>query len=887
MQMKKKLFFCTLFALLQSALAVRLTGQQIRKAPEGMVLIPAGSFSMGSERGLSSETPVHSVTIDSFYLDRCLVTNEQYLMFCHAASHPVPIAPKFSGMSDYLVDFPDYPVVGVTWQDAEAFARWSGKRLPSEAEWEYASRGGLVDKDFPWGDGLPAGHQANFAGQESLVEWREINVGDGFRCTSPVQHYSPNGFGLYDMAGNVWQWCSDWYEEDYYRHAPSGNPQGPRTGSVKVLRGGCWFSPAFDLRCSRRIRQFGWPGASNIGFRCAQDLHPAALPQPPQNEKMASRLEQKNKITIVPDFELTFGNDADEASAEWYRALGVTSVESYVTWESVERNGEGEWDFSQWDRQVAILKKYGLKWVPFLIAGCAYATPDWFRDSAQHYPSICLEHQMPCKIQSIWNPAVKPYIEKFLAKFSARYRDSGVIESVLLGVTGDFGEALYPVWGGEWTFIIPGVYHVHLGFWCGEEYARQAFQKYALQQYGDLHAVNAAWGTKWYKESEMDFPPLSIPTKSRFIIPDEGNGSGVPVCANGHDRRRWLDFMLWYRQSMTDWSDWWLALTRSYFPAHEIYLCTGGNAHPAHGSDFSGQCKAAARHHAGVRITNEASNYAENFYLTRWVASAGRFYDAYFGFEPAGEVNETGVVARIFNATASGARQLHYYAGNVTASQQRIDNFGRNAEMLFTGQPIVPLALFYPNTDLTLNWTWNDQKIQRFRERTGWLRDAVDHDYVDEIMVTDGALDRYRYLFISDSGYFEQETLQRIDDWLHKGGTLISLRMNRVLTVAGDDHYQKRWFADSATVQILGKGRVVCLEAVWENRADLMQKLAKFFNEDNSPLPDGVEDGVFISHLKNGWYLYNSTDRPIVKLYQQGRRQIKKNIPAHTIVLQP
>lgn len=885
MNKKKNIIIILTILSVPSSPAVLSAVSETSIPPEGMVLIPAATFSMGSEKGLASERPVHKVTLDSFYLDRCLVTNRQYLSFCNATKHPVPPAPKFSGMADYLEKFPGYPVVGVTWQDAEAYARWCGKRLPTEAEWEYAARGGLSDKNFPWGDGLPSGYHANFAGGESLMEWREINVDDGYPYTSPVEHFTPNRFGLYDMAGNVWQWCSDWYEEEFYRHSPAENPRGPQAGIGKVTRGGCWYSPVFDLRCSRRIQQYGWPGVSSIGFRCARNLHATKVVQPIKPASEPS-IKPKRPITVAQGMELTFGNDADEASAKLYRSLGVTSIESYVTWESVERNGEGQWDFSQWDRQVEILKKYGLKWVPFLIAGCAYATPDWFRESDRHYPSVCLEHQMPSKIQSIWNPAVKPYIEKFIAKFAERYRHSGVIESVLLGVTGDFGEVLYPVWGGGWTFIIPGVYHVHLGFWCAEEYAHQAFHKYALQCYGDVTAVNAAWGTQWYQESEIDFPPLSIPDKSRYIIPDEGNGSGVPFYTNAQDRRRWLDFMLWYRQSLTDWADWWLATTRSYFPAEEIYLCTGGNAHPAHGSDFSAQCKAAARYGAGVRITNEASNYAENFYLTRWVASAGQFYNAFFGFEPAGGVDENGVVARIYNATASGARQLHYYAGNVTASQPRIDRFEQNAHMLFPAQPIVPLALFYPNADLTLNWTWIDHKINHFRERSAWLRDAVDHDYVDEIMATDGALDQYRYLFVADSGYFEQETLQRIDDWLHKGGTLICLAKHRMLTVSGDDGYFKSWFPEAFGVHPVDKGRTVALDALWENRADLFGKLAKLFTDDNQPLPDGIEDGVFVTRLKNGMYLYNSTDRPVVKQYQDGKRQMKKSIPAHTIVLQ-
>ena len=152
-------------------------------------------------------------------------------------------------------------------------------------------------------------------------------------------------------------------------------------------------------------------------------------------------------------------------------------------------------------------------------------------------------------------------------------------------------------------------------------------------------------------------------------------------------------------------------------------------------------------------------------------------------------------------------------------------------------------------------------------------------------MVADGALDHYPYLFLSEGGYFDSNTLQQIDDWLRKGGILISLRSNRVLTVSGDDRFQKEWFADVPGVRPLGSGRTVVLDASWENRAELFVKLAKFFQDEGKPLPDGLEDGVFVTELKNGWYLYNSTDQPLSKDFFAGQHQIKKKIPAHTIVL--
>jgi len=310
----------------------------------------------------------------------------------------------------------------------------------------------------------------------------------------------------------------------------------------------------------------------------------------------------------------TFGNDADGPAARLYRSLGVTSIESYVTWESCEGKGLDQWDWSKWDQQVQILQENGLKWVPFLILSPAYSTPGWFRAGPDHVPCRCLEHEIDSKIESLWNPNLPPWIDRFLAKFAERYRETGVIESVLLGIQGDFGEAIYSVSGGGWTFEIPGEYHNHQGFWCGDNYALADFRKYAAEKYQTAERINQVWGTSFAGIGEADFPGR----KEKLAEFRQRLKAGNP-----QDRRYWLDFVDWYRESMTRWSDWWMATTRKHFPNTPIYLCTGGNAIAEHGSDFAEQCRVAARHQAGVRITNEGSDFKVNFVITRWVASAG------------------------------------------------------------------------------------------------------------------------------------------------------------------------------------------------------------------------------------------------------------------------
>lgn len=243
-----------------------------------MVLIPAGEFRMGGadNEARSNEQPVHSVYVDAFYMDKYLVTNAQYKVFVDANPQRKDLIPEAYQSGFYLSNwkggsYPDgkgnHPVTGVSWDAAMAYARWAGKRLPTEAEWEKSARGGFVGMKYPWGNTV----------DENLANYDE-NVGD----TTPVGHYAPNRYGLYDMSGNVWEWCLDAHDETFYANSPRRNPvAGGQVGnnftsvmSSRVLRGGGWFDEAQNLRVANR---HGFrPAFANvgIGFRCARAVTP-------------------------------------------------------------------------------------------------------------------------------------------------------------------------------------------------------------------------------------------------------------------------------------------------------------------------------------------------------------------------------------------------------------------------------------------------------------------------------------------------------------------------------------------------------------------------------------------------------------------------------------
>jgi formylglycine-generating enzyme required for sulfatase activity len=168
----------------------------------------------------------------------------------------------------------DHPVVHVSWKDAVAYCRWTGKRLLTEAEWEYAARGGLVQKTYPWGNSLrPDGeHRCNiWQGRFPYSNTGE----DGYMSTAPVDAYQPNGYGLYNMVGNTWEWCADWFSPSFHVHATRTNPKGPPMGGAKVMRGGsylCHASYCNRYRVAARSSNTPDSSSGNIGFRCAADV---------------------------------------------------------------------------------------------------------------------------------------------------------------------------------------------------------------------------------------------------------------------------------------------------------------------------------------------------------------------------------------------------------------------------------------------------------------------------------------------------------------------------------------------------------------------------------------------------------------------------------------
>lgn len=280
-----------------------------------MVKLPGGEFEMGTDSDVGfpedGEGPVRSVTVDSFYIGKYAVTNAEFLQFVRDTGYTtdaeefgwsfvfqdflseeqeqyvmrsVPGTPWWEavrgatwirpeGPSSSLDGRWKHPVVHISWRDAVAYCEWAGKRLPTEAEWEYAARGGLEQKTYPWGDEFrPDGeHRCNIW----QGDFPKHNTGDdGFLGTAPVDGFDPNGYDLYNVSGNVWEWCADWFSDDYHVDGPRENPSGPPDGDERVMRGGSYL--CHDSYCNRyrvAARSKNTPDSStgNLGFRCVVD----------------------------------------------------------------------------------------------------------------------------------------------------------------------------------------------------------------------------------------------------------------------------------------------------------------------------------------------------------------------------------------------------------------------------------------------------------------------------------------------------------------------------------------------------------------------------------------------------------------------------------------
>ena len=306
-----------------------------------MVYVPAGTFWMGSTsaeigdavaacvaaggsqalcaRSHNAEAPRHEIYVDAFWIERTEVTNAQYRKCVEAGTCEEPTISDWGAPTNNDDSKAEHPVVCVDWNDATTYCQWSGKRLQTEAEWEKATRGtdGLI---FPWGDTFD-GRLLNFCDVNCESERKNVDWDDGYAGTARVGSYAAgeNPYRAWDMAGNVWEWVSDWYNVNYYGGSPQSNPPGPGTGTEKVARGGSWYGLWHYARAATRRGHDPSDRGSIFGFRCADEatnLPPTtSSTQPPAPGDTRTRPADSMTMVYVPGGEFQMGSTADDPQA--------------------------------------------------------------------------------------------------------------------------------------------------------------------------------------------------------------------------------------------------------------------------------------------------------------------------------------------------------------------------------------------------------------------------------------------------------------------------------------------------------------------------------------------------------------------------------------------
>ncbi|MHB1462329.1 MAG: family 14 glycosylhydrolase [Armatimonadota bacterium] len=591
--------------------------------------------------------------------------------------------------------------------------------------------------------------------------------------------------------------------------------------------------------------RYGSPKGSYLTMICGGVEYSA--PPPPGEGSILSRYTRE-RGTVWRELQ------AYSKSLPYYSAMGTKSMEIYVRWNLIE-DRPGQFDFSLYDEFVKLLKQNHLKWSPLLLAGPAYTLPDWYRKTG-YTPYRCLEHDKDNMVVSLWDPKMKPYVDRFIKAFIKHYGGpDGNMQNLMLGVTGIFGENLYPHESDkDWTTNATGDYHSHSGWWAGDKYARQSFRNYMKRRYTSIEALNSAWG-----ESYASFAKLEpkVPEKCR-----------TP--------RAKYDFMDWYIGSMTEYTEFWLKTARKYMPKGDIQLCVGGEGRQRVGTDFSRSAKLAAKYHAGIRITNESSDYSLNIAMTRWISTAARSYGAWLGMEPASlQIQYDSIAQRVFNVRTSGARELFCYQTGLS-NRSAYAKLLENMHYLQPDKPTISVAYWMPRTHMMVagdvDYVWDMRG----------LRDAVDFDAVDDVLIQDGALDRYKVLVMGAGSIEDDKILARIAEWVEAGGVLIRIRPEPLSTIDGSKEWQSKLFGPASTASSasweqakhIGQGYTMLIPDAYRTRKEIAGVMDRLLSGIGSlgdrfvapPRVSGAPE-LYGCLMQTSFMLLNANPTPVTAVY--------------------
>lgn len=440
----------------------------------------------------------------------------------------------------------------------------------------------------------------------------------------------------------------------------------------------------------------------------------------------------------------------------YLKKIKATGIETYVKWAEIEKE-PNQIDFTNLDRQLENIKKYGVKWQPFLICGPWYSLPYWFLKSKDCYFFRCLEHRIDSGIQSIWNPYFKKYVVRFLNLFYHYYKSKiNMIDSILIGISGDYGEAIYPV-VGNWD----GLYHTHKGFWCADDFAIKDFRNYLKEKFGTIKTLNDKW-----KTSYQDFDEITPFLKE-----------------NAPSIKAIVDMVSWYRLSMLKWAEFWMKEARKLWKEKDIYLVMGGDGSAKEGQNYFLASKIGSKYRVGIRDTNARDNFPYLHIYQLKTSIATNFYKTYCSYESSSGSNEKLIVARIFAFTITNAKEFHEYSFH--SNKKVIENFKKYRRLMeIEFERKVDVGVFYPQPyvdwvhEYAISWEiknlpWGlPPQMHNFYYN---LRYYFDFDIVDDSLIRDGILEKYKVFIIPSFAIIDEDIIEilkkRIN--LNKGVTII------------------------------------------------------------------------------------------------------------------
>jgi len=448
----------------------------------------------------------------------------------------------------------------------------------------------------------------------------------------------------------------------------------------------------------------------------------------------------------------------------FFSQIKATTTESYLKWIDIEPE-PNQVTFKNFDRMLGYYKKYGVKWQPFLICGPWYATPYWYKESKDSHFFRCLEHDKDSGIQSIWNEKFKKVTRRFLKLVHDHYKtEIDSIDSFLLGISGDYGEAIFPCIGN-----FDGLYHTHRGFWCSDSYAILDFRKHLKGKFKSIAKLNARWGTSY-----ADFDQVKP-----FLKKDAPS------------RRALVDMVYWYRDAMLKHAEFWIKEARKLWKTKDIYLCMGGDGSAQEGQHYTAAAKLCARYKVGIRDTNSRDNFR---FLNTYqcpTAVATQFYKTYVGFESSHGSSKKFIVARMFAFIVSNAREFHEYSfQHKPAVIKNFRKFRKFMDLSFERK--VDVAVF--SSEPYINWLhehateWDIKAFpwgmpKKPHHLFDKLRYHFDFDLVNDSLIRNGILDNYKTLIIPGFTIIEDDIIEIIRQRAKAGQKIIIYGPNTLETV--------------------------------------------------------------------------------------------------------